>query len=1144
MSNQQTNKKKEREFGITNLALENKNTIFILTAIIIIFGLFSFNNLPKELFPEVSFPTILIQTVYPGNAPVDMENLITRPLEKEIETVKGLKTLKSNSMQDVSIITAEFNSNIDLDKALSDVKDAVDNAKSDLPNDLLTDPVVKDIDLSEFPIITINLSGDFSIEELRNFAEFLQDEIESVSEISRVDIKGVNEKEIKINVDLLKLQAYNISFFDIENAITSENISMSGGEIIHGNYQRSIRISGEFKAVTEIENVIIKVDNGQIVYLKDVADVIYGFKDPTNFARLYKNPVVSLQVVKKSGENLLIATEKIFAIMTQAQQSRAIPEKLDIHYTNDQSDNVKKQLNNLVNNMIMGVLFVTLVLFYFLGTRNALIVGLAIPLSMFTSFIVLSMLGYTINMIILFALILALGMLVDNAIVVVENIYRLITLGYKPIEAARKGVGEVAGPIIASTITTLAAFLPLAFWDSMVGKFMRMLPITLIIVLTSSLFVALVIIPVFSSTFIKIETLESFKKGRKKNMIAIIGLVILAAIGYLLKKYTIANLSAIFAIILFLNQAFFYKIGQWFQHQFLPWLDSIYIKVLKYSLKGKSPWLFFSGTVVLLILTLFFFKMRNPNVLFFPNNDPSYINIISELPIGTSIYATDSFSMILEKDIENLLEPNMGIVKSVLTTVGKGSSDGFTLGDEANKSIITIGFLDYQFRGGVRTTDIMTGISNELIGKYPGVLISLEKNDMGPPTGKPINIELIGEDFDKLIYLSDSMKNFIQKRNIPGIEGLKIDLDVGKPELIVHIDRDKARRFGLSTAQIAQNLRTSLFGKEISDFKVGEDEYPILIRLKDEYRYSISSLMNQDIYFKEDGKTIKVPLSSVATIQYSSTYGAVNRKDRKRVVTLYSNVVEGFNANTINHDLTKMLENFVMPEGYSYEFTGEQEEQEESMAFLIQAMLIAVSLILMILVSQFNSLIRPVIIMISVLFSTIGVFGGIATFKMDFVVVMMGIGIVSLAGIVVNNAIVLIDYIELLKERKREELGIESGAFLPVDAATECIIQGGKTRLRPVLLTAITTVLGLISLAIGLNIDFGTMLSQFDPQFFVGGDMVAFWGPISWTVIFGLSFATFLTLIIVPVMYRLTIIMQKQFQKWFSPKTISESIEQ
>ncbi len=1138
MSDKPTSKKKEREFKLTTLALGNKNTVFILTAIIIIFGLFSFNNLPKELFPEVSFPTVLIQTVYPGNAPVDMENLITRPLEKEIETVKGLKTLKSNSMQDVSIITAEFNSDVDLDKAISDVKDAVDKAKSDLPNDLLTDPVVKDIDMSEFPIITINLSGDYSVEELRNYAEYLQDEIESVSEISRVDIKGVNEREIKINVDLLKLQAYNISFFDIESAVTSENLSMSGGEIIQGNFQRSIRISGEFKNVAEIENVIVKKDKGQIVYLKDVADVIYGFKDPTNFARLNKNPVVSLQVVKKSGENLLNATDKIFALMDQAQKSHAIPESLEIHYTNDQSDRVRKQLNNLVNNMIMGVIFVTLILFYFLGSRNALIVGLAIPLSMFTSFIVLSMLGYTINMIILFALILALGMLVDNAIVVVENIYRLISLGYKPVEAARRGVGEVAIPIIASTITTLAAFLPLAFWDSMIGKFMRMLPVTLIIVLTSSLFVALVIIPVFSSSFIRIEGKDSFRKGRKKNLIVSFGLLVLAAIGYLLGKYTIANLSTIFAIILLLNQAMFYRIGQWFQYTFLPWLETIYIKTLRYSLKGKSPWLFFSGTFLLLIFTLIFFGLRSPSIRLFPNNDPSYINIVSELPIGTSIYATDSFSMKLENDLEKLLEPNKKIVKSILTTVGKGASDRIALGDEANKSIITIDFVDYQFRGGVKTTDIMAHLSNELIGRYPGVLISFEKNTMGPPTGKAINIEIIGEDFDKLIFLSDTMKNFIQKENIPGIEGMKIDLDVGKPELIVQIDRDKARRFGLSTAVIAQNLRTSLFGKEISDFKVGEDEYPILIRLKDQYRYSISSLMNQEIYFKEDGKTIKVPLSSVATIQYSSTYGAVNRKDRKRVVTLYSNVVEGFNANEINADIAGVLKDFQMPEGYSYEFTGEQEEQKDSMAFLERAMLIAVSLILMILVTQFNSLIRPVIIMVSVLFSTIGVFGGIATFKMDFIVVMMGIGIVSLAGIVVNNAIVLIDYIELLKERKREELGLEPNAYLPIEAATECIVQGGKTRLRPVLLTAITTVLGLISLAIGVNLDFGTMLSRFDPQFFLGGDMVAFWGPISWTVIFGLTFATFLTLIIVPVMYRLTILIQKQFLKWFSPKTL------
>ncbi len=480
-----------------------------------------------------------------------------------------------------------------------------------------------------------------------------------------------------------------------------------------------------------------------------------------------------------------------------------------------------------------------------------------------------------------------------------------------------------------------------------------------------------------------------------------------------------------------------------------------------------------------------------------------------------------------------ILEPDKEIIKSILTTVGKGSPDDFSVGDEAHKSITTIDFVDFQYRNGKNTSSVLARLSEEFIGKYPGVLISLGKSSMGPPAGKAINIEVSGENFKELIKITDSVKTFIENAHIPGIEGLKTDLDVGKPELVVKIDRNKARRFGLSTSQIAMNIRTSLFGKEISDFKVGEDEYPIVVRLKDEYRYNVSSLMNQEILFHEDGEDIKIPLSAVASIEYGSTYGAVNRKDQKRVITISSNVSEGFNATSINQQIAQNLAGFEMPQDFKYEFTGEQQEQAESTVFLARAMMIAVVLIIMILVTQFNSVIKPLIIIMTVLFSTIGVFGGIATFKMDFIVVMMGIGIVSLAGIVVNNGIVLIDYIELLKKGKREELGLDENSFLPVDVATACVMEGGKTRLRPVLLTAITTILGLISLAVGLNLDFASMLSNYEPQFYIGGDMVSFWGPISWTVIFGLSFATFLTLIIVPVMYRLTIIIQKMLIKLF-----------
>ena len=1118
--------KVQREFKLTTLALKNKNTIFLLAVAIIGFGILAYRNMPKELSPEVVIPTVLVQTYYPGNPPVDIENLITRPIEKEVETVKGIKELTSTSAQGYSMVYVEFTTDVEIEKALQDVKDAVDNAKRELPNDLLQDPLVMDIDFSEFPILNINLSGDYSIEDLKGYAEYLEDEIETIFEISKVDIKGINDREIKINVDPHKLESRGLTFQDIEWAVQQENVSISGGELRFGDTKRSIRTVGEFTNMEELRNIVVKNDNDKLVYLKDVAEVIDGYADPNNFARLDKNPVVSLQVVKKSGENLLAATDQIFDILDRAQEERQLPEDLKISLTNDQSDMIRKQLNNLENSMIMGVIFVVLVLFYFLGTRNALFVGLAIPMSMFLSFIVLEMMDSRMNMIVLFSLILALGLLVDNAIVVVENIYRHVSHGEKPIPAARRAVGEIAIPIITSTATTLSAFFPLIFWGGITGEFMKYLPITLIIVLTSSLFVALVIIPVFSASFVKVDSSE--ERNHKKAYRAVGIMVIVAALFYFTGVFVVANLIMLVALLIFADSLFFHKAQRWFQNVFLVKLENLYMKVLLFALRKKNPVKFFMGTIFLLIFTVIFYFASGPKFLFFPDNDPSYVNIRAELPIGTDIHGTDSVMRIIENDIQKMIAPNKNIVESVLTTVGNGAGEDFTAGDTPNKGLVTVSFVDYIDREGINTSSIMQQLSDELIGKYPGVQISLEKNQMGPPTGNPINIEISGPDYDKLIATTDTLQQIIERAEIPGIEGLKVDLELGKPEVIVHIDREKARRFGLSTMQIASNIRTSLFGKEISDFKVGEEEYPIQLRLKEKYRYNIPSLMNQKISFRKEGRLIQVPISAVANLSYSTTYGTVNRKDMDRVITVYSNVIEGYNATEINSQLKELLSLHEMPEGYQYEFTGEQQEQQESMEFLVRALLIAVSLILIILVTQFNSLIKPLIIIASVLFSTIGVFGGLATFSMDFVVVMTGIGIVSLAGIVVNNAIVLVDYIELLKRRKREELDLEENAFLPVDAATECVVQAGKTRLRPVLLTAITTILGLLPLAIGMNIDFGQMLSQFDPDLYFGGDMVIFWGPISWTVIFGLTFATFLTLIIVPVMYRISIILQKK----------------
>jgi multidrug efflux pump subunit AcrB len=1138
MSSKENSEKATREFRLTTLALKNRNTVFLLTVLIILFGIISYTRLPKELFPDVVIPTVLVQTTYLGNSPVDIENLVTRPIEKEIDGINGIKTLRSTSAQDASMIFVEFNTDVDIEDALNDVKDAVDKAKSELPNDeSLFDPMVMDFDLSEFPILNINLSGDYSIEELKDFAEYLEERIEPISEISKVLIEGVDDREVKINVDLPRLEAQELSFMDIQMAIGQENVTMSGGEILLGQTRRSIRIKGEFESIDEIRNIIIKRDNDKLVYLKDVAEVIDGYADPKSFARLNQQPVVSVQVIKKSGENLLAATDKIFMILDEAKESNNLPENLTVTLTNDQSDMVRKQIHNLENNMIMGVIFVVLVLFYFLGTRNALFVGLAIPMSMFLSFVILGLIGYKLNMIVLFSLILALGMLVDNAIVTVENIYRFVDMGYPPFRAAKQAVGEIAVPIITSTLTTLSAFLPLAFWGGITGEFMKNLPITLIVVLTSSLFTALVIVPVFSATFIRTgPNRKDNMPDKKKGVRVALLLVGLAVPMFLAGWRVLPNLLVIFAFLGIMNVFFFHKAEAWFQNVFLVKLENLYNRSLRFALRGRNPLWFFLGTIALLFITVGFYFARDVEVNFFPVNQPNYINVEAELPLGTDIKKTNAFMIDMENDINEIILPYRNIIESVLTTVGKGA-EGDTeeaAGGTPYKAFTTISFVDYKERRGINTGEIMREISDKLINRYPGVQVSIEKDQMGPPAGEPINIEVIGEDFDKLLAVTDEVLTVIENSDIDGIEGLQMDLKVDKPELLISLNREKVRRYGLSTQMVANTIRTALFGMEVSDYKVGEEEYPIFLRLKEEYRYDLASLLNQKVIFRENGQAYLLPISALADIKYQSTYSSIRRKDLNRVITLSSNVIEGYNATEVNQQIESVLRNNIeMPEGYRYEFTGEQQEQQDSMAFLGRAMMIALALIILILVTQFNSLIKPLIIMASVLFSTIGVFGGLATFKMDFIVVMTGIGIVSLAGIVVNNAIVLIDYIELLKKGKREELGLEPDAFLPVDVATECVVLGGRTRLRPVLLTAITTILGLISLAIGLNFDFAGLLSEYKPDVYFGGDQVLFWGPISWTVIFGLTFSTFLTLVIVPVMYRLTTILQKKFRNWF-----------
>lgn len=1118
-------KNKLKEFGLTSLAIDNATSVFLVSFMILLFGLQSYQKMPKQQYPDASMPTIFVNTPYFGNSAEEIENLISRPIEKELEGVEGIKSVNSTSIQDFSVIVAEFDASLEMSEVLRKTKDAVDKAKSELPTDLKQDPEILEINFSEIPIVTVNVSGDYSPDELRAYAEQLKNKIELIKEVSKVQMRGQQEREMKIDVDLNKMQSLKVSFTDIENAVKTENLTMSGGEIVKNGFRRAVRIVGQFTSDIELENIIVKSEKQRPIYLKDIATVKYGYKERTSYARSDGYPVISLDVIKRKGKNLLAAADELKIVL--AQEVNELPSDLKVSLFNDQSVNTRNEVSNLENSIISGVILVILVLLFFLGLRNASFVGIAIPLSMLMGILFLYVSGTTMNIVVLFSLILALGLLVDNGIVVVENIYRYMQDGYSSIEAAKFGTGEVAWPIIASTATTLAAFLPLAFWPGIMGEFMKFMPITLMLVLGSSLFVALVINPVLTSRFMKVDTQADERSGyvtkRKNVFIGIAIMLLMAVAGHIINIDWIRNLMVLTAAISALNFFLLRPSAFLFQNSIMPRLEKFYNRFVTFALDGIKPILFFIGTFILLFASGLLFAVKTPKVTFFPSADPIYINTFIELPLGVDIEKTNEITKEVETKILQILEKNEQIVEAVLTQIGENTSDpnqppepGLT----PHKARITVNFIPTQDRGGVSTREILNEIRGS-IKNYAGVKIFVDKNADGPPTGKPINLEIRGDNIDTLVTLTARVKALINNLPIEGIEGLNADVNIGKPELLINIDRAAARRYELSTYSISDALRTSVFGKEVSKYKDGEDEHPIMLRLSEKYRNDENKLINQKVTFRNpaNGQIVQVPISAVATFNYSSTYSSIRRLDGQRVITLSSNLLDGYNANEIVTELQNEMSSFDLPEGYTYEFTGEQQQQAEDMAFLGGALLLAVFLIFIILVTQFNSIISPFIVILSIVFSLIGVLLGYVITGSTISVIFTGVGIISLAGVVVNNAIVLIDYINLLVRNKSDDQGLSSTDELPYHEIKNSIIEAGGTRLRPVLLTAITTVLGLIPLALGINFNFFTLISKLDPQYFSGGDNTAMWGPMAWTIIYGLTFATFLTLVVIPVMY-------------------------
>mgnify|MGYP003146573480 FL=1 len=1130
----------DKEFKLSSWAINNKMTVYVIIAIIMIGGLMSYYNMPRETFPEVVETKIYVSSINPGNSAEDVEKFITEPLEEEFNDVAGVKEISSSTFQDYSLVIVEFEEDVEIESAKTKVKDKVDMVKAEttwptLDNGAKVEPNVFDLNISEEqPILNINLTGDYTVQQLKEYAEYLQERIELLPQIKEASIRGAEEMEVEIAVDIYKMTASKVSFSDIVNAVSAENRTISGGNVITSGVQKNIRIVGEIEDPKELQNVVVKTDGGNI-FLKDIADINFREKDATTFAREYGKPVVMLDVKKRAGKNMIEAVDQIKEIV-EKEQEEYLPESLGVSITNDLSTNTKSQVDDLVNNIIFGVILVVLVLMFFLGFRNALFVGIAIPLSMFLSYIILSSMGYTLNTMVLFALVMGLGMLVDNGIVVVENVYTLMDEGMPRKQAAKQGLGEIAWPIIASTATTLAAFFPLGLWPGIIGSFMVIFPITLSIVLGSSLFVALIINSMLTSQFMRTEEGEFTRKKliRISSILAGFGALLLI-VGFVIDAGALrafGNILLLAAILLWAYKYFISKGVDYFQYTALKWMENIYEKTLKFSLRGKKAYLVFFGTLLLLFLSFVLIALVQPKVLFFPENEPNQVITYIEYPQGTDIHKTNALTKKVEQRIFEAIEQYEDedgynfMVESAISQVGEGAGNPQTDGGQQNemphKAKVTLSMREFTERRGVSSSEVLSEV-REAVQGFPGASIVVEKDAAGPPTGYPINMELKGEDYEQMLQEAEDLRSYINDLSIAGIEELKIDVNKSKPELSVEVDRRKAGQLGVSTSQVGQTLRRAIYGEEVSTYKDGDDDYEINVRFADEYRYNENVLFNQPITFKDQntGEIIQVPISSLVTTESSSSFSSIKRKDLKRVITLYSNVLQGYNGNEIVGQLKTALRSYDLPKDITLEFTGEQEEQEENMAFLLKALLIAMGGILLILVAQFNSLSKPIIIVMAVVLSLVGVFLGLIIFQMDFIIIMTMMGIISLAGIVVNNAIVLIDYTQILIDRKKRELNMDDDELLTRAQYFDCIVRGGKSRLRPVLLTAITTVLGLIPLAVGLNIDFFSLFIDYDPKIFIGGDNVIFWGPLAWTVIFGLVFATFLTLVVVPVMFYL-----------------------
>lgn len=1060
---------------ISDTAVKNRTSALVLALIILGLGIYSYIALPRESEPDVTIPYVFVQTEYRGVSASDIETSITIKIEKKLKGLDKVKNISSVSSQGLSQINIEFLPGTDIDEVLTRVKDKVDEAKNDLPSDLENDPSVFEVNISEMPIVIYSLAGTSGPRVLKEIADDLKDDIEAVPGVLEAEVTGGQEREIRIEVDPDKLAYYRIPITSLQQAVATENQNTSGGAITLGDGRYQLKVPGEFKTPEEILSLVVATHNGYPIYLKDVAHVVDGNKEETSRSRLNGVDSVNISVKKRVGENIIFISDKIDTLIQEAEKT--FPKNITITKLMNKSKDIRLMVADLENNILSGLILVVAILFIALGFRNAILVGLAIPFSMFLSFAVLQAMGYTLNMIVLFSLTLALGMLVDNAIVIVENMYRYMQQGVPKVEAAMKATGEVAWPVIGSTLTTLAAFFPLIFWPGIMGEFMKYLPITLIITLSSSLFVALVINPALCAFFMKKTSSLTGKKLTAQEIEAQ-GEKPIQIKGPLLTAYS---------------------------------------KVLNWALDHKITVLISSFAVLILLVQIWLLTIGiEKPIEFFPPIDPksAYINI--DPPEGADLDYIDrtvkKIEMAVAGDETNTyaaamkLQPhenadgtpfmapgNINNIEHIYTKVVQNA--GSSVFDSNLPNHIGIQFIDFEHRKSPTKDDLE--ILRQRVQHIAGVKITVDQLQEGPPTGPPINIEISGDKFEILSQIAEKMKKVVE--NIPHVKDVRDDYQGGIPSVQVKIDRQKTALFGLTTSAIGNALKTAYNGLDVSTFYEGDEDYDIVVKLKKSDR-QVADVLHKLMIPTPTGQM--VPLTTLAGIEYRGSIGNIVRKNQERVVTVKANVDEAKTTGTVARmQAQELLHKIELPAGYKYKFTGEDESQKESEEFLSKAFIVALFLIFLILVTLFNSVIQPVIILTSVVLSLGGAFWGLAVIRSPFGIIMTGVGIISLAGVVVNNAIVLIDYTNKLRD---------SGM-----SVRDAVVSAGATRLRPVLLTAVTTILGLLPMVTGVSYDFHIMALS------LASESSQWWRSMAIVVIFGLMIATILTLVVVPTLYAL-----------------------